>query len=313
MSTDTQKVDKLLRRVRRERKARQQAEELLDTKSRELWEANQKLERAREDLEQRVEARTRELAQARDEALRASYHKTEFVAQISHEFRTPLSGIIGYAEMLLEDLAADDRPLDRAAMHADVSSIREASQHLLKMIGELLDMSKIESGRHAVAIEAFSINDLLDEVQHTVRPLVHSAQSLELARADDLDTLTSDRMKVRQILINLISNALKFTPEGVIRVSVAASPCGERPGVRIAVRDEGVGMDEEALSRVFDAYEQADTTTQRDFGGTGLGLALCRKFAEMLGGHLSAQSTKGEGSTFTLELPLRASDPDEVA
>jgi len=326
-SAEEQKHERLVRRANRERSARKQAESLLEAKSRELYEANQALVKARDELEDRVAARTRELTranerlrrevqdhvqtmlaltEARDQAIAASRVKSQFVAHISHEFRTPLSAILGYTELLIEDLefAQEGDELDLTMTRQDVTNIREAGHHLLALIGELLDLAKIESGKLELVLEQFSASVLIDELGQTMRPLVEASQRLELHVEPGIEDLRTDRIKLRQVLINLVGNALKFTPEGTVRVHVMSLPHEEGPRVCFEVRDDGVGMTEEAQQRVFGAFEQAEDTTHHDFGGTGLGLTLCKRLVGMLDGTIEVASALGSGTTFTVIVPL---------
>jgi signal transduction histidine kinase len=239
------------------------------------------------------------LKAAQGQAEMASRHKSDFLANMSHELRTPLNAIIGLSSMLLED--ADDPQPDE--LRASLSRIISSAKHLLGLINDILDLSKIEAGRMNVNIDPFSPATLAEESLATVTAM---AREKELAITSDyapsLPTLESDPQRTRQILINLLGNAIKFTDVGEVRLSVAASG----GTVTFAVIDTGPGISREDLPRLFQEFTQLDASRTRKFGGTGLGLALSRRMARVLGGDIIAQSEPGQGSIFTLTLPLRA-------
>jgi signal transduction histidine kinase/CheY-like chemotaxis protein len=247
---------------------------------------------------------SRVLAQLRErnEALvEVSEHKSRFLATMSHELRTPLNAIIGYSEMLQED--AEDQ--GETSKVADLQKIKFAGQHLLGLINDVLDLSKIEAGRMEFVEDRCIVPSLLDEVATVARPLVDKRRNqlvVECAPGDG--ELHTDITKVRQILLNLLSNAAKFTEGGTITLSARASADGQT--VNFAVRDTGIGLTEEQLARLFKEFTQAEASTSRRYGGTGLGLALSRKLARALGGDISVASTPGAGSTFTLTLPCQS-------
>ena len=245
--------------------------------------------------------RERALEQAHEHAEESSRAKSRFLANMSHELRTPLNAVIGYSELLQED-AAD---LGEEAMVQDLERIRSAGKHLLTLINDILDLSKVEAGRLDFLAEEFELRPLVDGVAATVGPmLAKNGNTLDVEVSDGLGALRTDPTRVRQCLLNLLSNAAKFTRDG--RIVLAASPCqvGGGDGVALAVRDSGIGMTPEQVSRVFDAFAQADSSTTRRFGGTGLGLAITRSYAQAMGGDVTVESTLGEGSCFTLTLPL---------
>lgn len=250
------------------------------------------------------------LAVAKGAAEEANRAKSQFIANMSHELRTPLSAVIGYAEMLEEE--AQDLP-GTAAFREDLVKIRANARHLLSLINDVLDLSKIEAGRMEVQAEDFDPAALLREVAETVRGLVEKkGNALELRIPERLPRMHSDPVKLRQCLFNLIGNAAKFTEGG--RVTLAAEvESGEAEGhpgwLRLRVADTGIGMTEEQLARLFERFAQADASTTRRFGGTGLGLAITRAFAAMMGGGIAVESRPGEGSLFTLRLPLDLGAP----
>jgi signal transduction histidine kinase/CheY-like chemotaxis protein len=296
-------LEQLKRRLERERRARKEAEAIAEEKTREIYEANVHLRQLNDRLEELVRQRTGELAAARDEAVRASQAKSDFLASMSHELRTPLNAIIGIAEMLrddAQDLGQNDllEPLER---------IHRAGKHLLELINEILDLSKIEAGKMDVFVEEFDVATMLAEVEAVARPLMaKNANTFEVRRAPDLGTMRSDQTKVRQNLFNLISNAAKFTKQGRITLDVRRSR-GKGGGgwLEFRVSDTGIGMTPAQMARLFEAFGQAEASTARHYGGTGLGLAITRHFCRMLGGDVTAESEPGRGSTFTLTLPAR--------
>ncbi len=242
-----------------------------------------------------------ELLLAKGRAEEASQAKSRFLANMSHELRTPLNAILLYGELLSEEL----RELGEAQLEEDIQKIRGAGKHLLSLIDNILDLSKIEAGKMKPFLEDCDLELLLEEVRSTLQPLAERNQNrLELEVEPGLPPLHTDQKMLRQILFNLLNNAAKFTREGLLRLEVAKDPAG---GLLFRVRDTGIGMTPEQLARVLgDTFTQADANTSHRFGGTGLGLALCRRFAALLGGELLAESSPGQGSTFTFRLPLQA-------
>jgi signal transduction histidine kinase/CheY-like chemotaxis protein len=235
----------------------------------------------------------------RNEALvEASEHKSRFLATMSHELRTPLNAIIGYSEMLQED--AEDQ--GEQSKVDDLQKIKLSGQHLLGLINDVLDLSKIEAGRMEFVEDHCLVPVLLDDVATVARPLADKRRNRLLVECAVTDgELHTDITKVRQILLNLLSNAAKFTEAGTITLSARSSPDGQL--MEFAVRDTGIGLTEEQLDRLFKEFSQAEASTSRRYGGTGLGLALSRKLARALGGDVTVTSTPGVGSTFTLTLP----------
>jgi signal transduction histidine kinase/CheY-like chemotaxis protein len=252
-----------------------------------------------EERKAQLETAHYELAEARDAALEATRLKSEFLANMSHELRTPLNAIIGYSEILSED-AEDSGREDELA---DLQKIRSAGKHLLALINDVLDLSKIEAGKMEVHLETFEVLPMLDEVVSTITPLVTKNENrLEVRGANDLGTVNADLTKVRQALFNLLSNACKFTSGGVITLAVARERRDEADWLRFAVSDTGIGISPEQMKKLFQAFSQADASTSRKYGGTGLGLLLSRRFCQMMGGEITVESTPGVGSTFTIHL-----------
>ena len=229
----------------------------------------------------------------------ASQHKSQFLANMSHELRTPLNAIIGYSEILQED-AAD---LGQDNLVADLKKIESAGRHLLGLINDILDLSKIEAGKMDIYLEDVEIVPLLEEVRSIIVPMTEkNANVLEYRLADNLGSMRTDRTKLKQSLLNLFSNGSKFTQNGRLTLNVQRFET-DKPMVSFAVSDTGIGMTEEQLGRLFQAFNQADASTTKKYGGTGLGLAITRNFCQLLGGNVTVTSKPGEGSTFTIVLP----------
>jgi len=246
------------------------------------------------------------MRQARDAADEANRTKSSFLANMSHELRTPLNAIIGYSEILQEDAADKD---DKSAID-DLQKIEGAGRHLLGLINNILDLSKIEAGKMDVFIEAVDIHALVKEVLSIVKPLADkSDNTVEVICPANIGSFRSDQIKVKQCLLNLMSNANKFTSKGALTLKVEREDTSR---IYFRVSDTGVGMTQEQLGRVFQAFSQADASTTKRFGGTGLGLAITKYFCTMLGGDVTVDSTPGKGSTFTIWLPDQAVAPAAV-
>ena len=262
-------------------------------------EEKQALLQERSDALQRSKVTAEEAKRAAEEANRA---KSRFLANMSHELRTPLNAIIGYSEMLKEDSA----DLGVTQLEPDLEKIRSAGQHLLGLINEVLDLSKIEAGKMDVFVERFDIGALLHEVASTVQATAAAkGNTLEVKAEPGLGVMRADLTKVRQILLNLLSNASKFTDHGPIVLAVRreAGPYPEADAIEFAVQDSGIGMTPEQVGRLFQPFVQADASTTRRYGGTGLGLTITRRFCEMMGGSVRVESEPGKGTTFTVRLP----------
>jgi signal transduction histidine kinase/CheY-like chemotaxis protein/ligand-binding sensor domain-containing protein len=283
----------------------------LESKATALAESNRQLEVARQAAEQ--------AGKVADDANKA---KSQFLANMSHELRTPLNAIIGYSEMLQEE--AEDT--GQQALVPDLEKIHGAGKHLLGLINDVLDLSKIEAGKMTLYLEEFDVAKLVGEVAATVRPLVQkNGNRLDVNCPANLGTMRADVTKVRQTLFNLLSNASKFTEKGVISLSVQHGRRNGQTGngevrtgehdasasdgsIVFNVKDSGIGMTREQLNKLFQAFTQADASTNRKYGGTGLGLVISRKFCQMMGGDITVHSEFGKGSTFTVVLPRSVDD-----
>jgi signal transduction histidine kinase len=242
-------------------------------------------------LFEEIQEKSRQLAEA-------SQHKSQFLANMSHELRTPLNAIIGVSEMLREDVEAakqDTEPLDR---------VLGAARHLLALINDILDLSKIEAGRMELAVSSFALAPMIADVVKTIEPLAAKSSNKVAAHCDgQIGTMRADQMRLRQALLNLMSNANKFTEHGTITVDARQAQENGCEWITIAVADTGIGMTQEQIGKLFQEFSQASSTTAIKYGGTGLGLVISRRFCQMMGGDITVESEPGRGSTFTIRVP----------
>jgi PAS domain S-box-containing protein len=268
----------------------------------------EQLKRASEELELKVHEATAELAE-QNELLRrqhialeqASALKSQFLANMSHEFRTPLNAILGYTHMTLQGVAGEMSP----GQKRNLTRIDSNARHLLGLINDILDITRIEAGRMPLNISTFELRDLIQEVLQEMEPIVARRPQLEvtLKIAPSVPPLKSDRQKVKQIVLNLLSNALKFTEQGGVHIRASYDP--RLKMALIVVRDTGIGIAEEDQAQVFEDFRQLDSSPSRGHGGTGLGLSICRRLAQMLDGGITLESQAGKGATFTLRIPVK--------
>jgi len=267
----------------------------------------QRLNQLYSGLEQQVSDRTMELRDAlgeleikRDEALEANRTKSIFLANMSHELRTPLNAIIGYSEMLEEE--ADDFGYEDII--PDLQKIQKAGTHLLSLINDILDISKIEAGKVELYLEDFDLKELLDEIVVTIQPVIdNKSNQLAVEVADNVGSVRADVTKLRQVVFNLLSNSAKFTEKGTIGINIKREEHLGGDWIEIVVTDTGIGMNEEQQTKIFSEFMQADSSTTRKYGGTGLGLPISRHFCRLMGGDITVESEVGKGSSFTVRLP----------
>lgn len=259
---------------------------------------NQELGAKNAELESEVQRRK----QAEDKANEANEAKSRFLAFISHEMRSPLNAIIGFSEELVDSLTGEGQAQDRE----DATRVRSASGHLLALINNLLDLSKIEAGKMPLHLEEFDLVRLVDELAKDVEPLVRrNGNKLSVRTEGAIGTVRADMTKVKQVLLNLISNAGKFTRNGEITLAMRKLEGGEVKRFEVAVTDTGLGLSEDQMKRLFQPYQQATEATSRQFGGTGLGLVISRRFCRLMRGDLAVVSETGKGATFIVTLPVR--------
>ena len=263
------------------------------------------LKRLNSELEQRIREATADLAEQNarlqwqsQEVERANKLKSEFLASMSHELRTPINALIGYSALLLDGVLGDVNPRQSDALTRG----RAAAEHLLALINDILDLAKIEAGKMPLHLDEISLREVILEVTQQMEPMVRKKElDFTIHVDEDCPTIYTDRTKVKQVLLNLLSNAVKFTTRGSVSVAARCTPAG----VRVDVIDTGIGIRATDLQAIWEDFRQVDQSRTREFGGTGLGLSITRKLLERLGGSVSVQSTYGEGSTFSVYLPLK--------
>jgi len=293
------RIKSYIRFIEQEQVHQQELERKVQERTAELSEANKALKLEIVERKRIEEA----LEYAKHAAEVANFSKSRFLANMSHELRTPLNAIIGYSEMLQEE--AEDLEQDNCI--ADLQKIQSAGRHLLGLINDVLDLSKIEAGKMELHLETCDLAMLLDEVESTVRPLIEKKSNLlHITHADKLGAIHTDVTRLRQMLLNLLSNAAKFTENGTIRLDIERYLKATEEWINFHIVDNGIGMTAEQQAKLFQPFTQADASTTRRYGGTGLGLTITKQFAEMIGGAVNIDSKFGEGSTFTLSLPAHA-------
>ncbi len=244
------------------------------------------------------------LTVAKDDAERANGAKSEFLAKMSHELRTPLNAVLGYSEILLEDAEIDGN----GSQIADLQKISAAGKHLLAMVNDILDISKIEAGKVELHVESIKLDSIVDEIESTSRLIAaKNTNSFVVERDDDLGHIEADATKLRQAIFNLISNASKFTQNGQITFAIRREVCDGEDWINFSVSDTGIGISKEQQDQLFANFAQANATVASKFGGTGLGLSLSRNLCRLMGGDLTLESELGEGSRFTIKLPVKSS------
>ncbi|MBE9563020.1 MAG: response regulator, partial [Proteobacteria bacterium] len=252
-----------------------------------------------------------ELLSAKNKAEKSNLAKSQFLANMSHELRTPMNTIVGYTEMLEEEIRECKKP----SLLQDVKNVHAAAKHLLNLIDGILDISKIEAGKMQLYAERFDLRTMLKNTISTLHPLIENkANAIKMIFDVDLGEIYTDLTKVRQIVFNLLSNASKFTEQGIITLKVSKYNEQDEEFINIQVTDEGIGMTKEQLSNLFKVFTQADASISRDYGGTGLGLAISKHFVKMLGGTIAVDSTFGKGSRFKVNIPayLHLTKPNET-
>jgi len=277
----------------------------------ELDQAALSLQQSNAQLEERVAQRTQELISARDAAVEASLIKSRFLANMSHELRTPLNAIIGYAEILLEEAQEQDNENSEE----DLRKILGAGRHLLDLISDVLDISKIETGKIAIEPDYFNLRLLVDEVVEIMQSLMAQRNNRFHITCDPtVGKMYADQTRIRQVLFNLLSNANKFTEKGDITLVINRTFCQGKPWIVCQVRDTGIGISKEQQKKLFKPFVQVDASSTRKYGGTGLGLVISLRFCQLMGGSINVQSELGKGCEFTVLLPeqveIQPASPD---
>lgn len=233
----------------------------------------------------------------------ANQAKSTFLANMSHELRTPLNAIIGYSEMLMEDATADSQD----ELYSDLQKINASGNHLLMLINDILDISKVEAGKMELHLETFKLDEIVSEVVNIIHPLVSkNSNELKVNLDQKLDTMHSDLTKTRQILFNILSNSSKFTDNGSITLDATPETFDGKKWINFRVSDTGIGMTVDQQKKLFRVFSQAEASMMKRYGGTGLGLALSKRYCNLMGGDISVESGYGKGTTFTIKLPMVA-------
>jgi signal transduction histidine kinase len=261
------------------------------------------------ELEAKVQERTQELQETNLKLAEASQHKSAFLASMSHELRTPLNAILGYSEMLIEE--SEDQ--GQVGFVPDLQRIHQSGRHLLALIGDILDLAKIEAGKMALQVEEFELESMLQEVATTAQSLARkNDNAFVLQILTPPGRMRTDVAKVRQSVFNLLSNAFKFTTQGIVTLSVRRETRANGVWLQFRVEDTGIGMTPEQMGVIFQPFSQANATTSLQYGGTGLGLAITQSFCWMMGGDIVVESELGKGSVFTIHLPAEVAVDDHA-
>jgi signal transduction histidine kinase len=268
----------------------------------EVWNLNLSLQDKVDDATSQLLSVNKKLEKAVTSANQANTAKSTFLANMSHELRTPMNAIIGYGELLEEDIKNEEYK----DMVSDIGKIKIASKHLLSLISDILDLSKIEAGKMNFNPVPFNLAQLIDEIDATIKPLILEGNNTFIVEIQtDSNEMFSDLTKLKQILLNLLSNACKFTNEGQIKLSISSHYQKQIEYLNFEVTDTGIGIPADKITTMFESFTQVDSTTTKRFGGTGLGLAISRRYAQMMGGDIQAESKENIGSKFVLTMPLQ--------
>jgi len=267
---------------------------------------------SKEELQKEVIQRKKtqiELAKARDAAIKASRAKSTFLAKMSHELRTPLNAIIGYSELIAED--AEDE--GHETCNLDAKKITSAGKHLLELINNILDLSKIEAGKMELSLEIIDLASLIQSITNTITPLISKNENkLEVICPENIGVIQNDKMKLKQIILNLLSNACKFTQHGVISLNIQRFSRQDSNWITICIKDTGIGISRDNLEHIFDSFSQADNSTSSNYGGTGLGLSISQNFSQMMGGDMKVESELDKGSRFCIQIPAIVQKAQQV-